>query len=184
MTLLVIAYPEWSAKDLELVESFRRDNDALFSVVRPHFTFVFPVVDLVAGDFAAEVRKQSEDFPSIPFCLRCATISNNAVAGGFHGFLVPDEGFGQMIRLHDKLYSGLLYSHRRFDLDYIPHITIATGPDRRHCEKIVDSLNARSFSITGTISTLDIVNYENGKIGTVEKILLAKGNPHDRFQAT
>jgi hypothetical protein len=173
MNLLVIAYPEWSAKDLDLVDSLRRDNDALFSVVRPHFTFVFPVADLPVVAFTAEVRKQAEGFPSIPFCLRGATISSNAVAGGFHGFLVPDEGFGQMIRLHDKLYSGLLYAQRRFDLDYIPHITIAGSPDRRHCEKIVDTLNAGDLSIPGTISSIDIVSYEKGKIATIERVLLA-----------
>ena len=47
MSYLVIAYPELVDADFNRIQSFRATHDRLyFSLIEPHITFVFPVVDI------------------------------------------------------------------------------------------------------------------------------------------
>jgi 2'-5' RNA ligase len=172
MKLLVIAYPKLTDEDLLRIENFRKENDKMFDVVRPHFTFVFPVADISVADFTAEIKEQLKQAEPISFCLRCSTINKDDFSEYYHAFIVPDEGFSQIVKLHDKLYSDKLFIHQRLDIDFIPHITIGNSKDKLVCKKMVDEWNSKTFLITGTVSTLDIAQYENDKVTTIEKITL------------
>jgi hypothetical protein len=173
MSLLVIAYPELAARDLQLIEDYRKLNDKMFTVVRPHFTLVFPVSDFSSPDFLAEAGKQLEDVKCISFCLRSSVVNKDAFSDCYHSFLVPDEGFSHVVKLHDKLYSGKLAPHHRLDIDYIPHIRIGNSTAPLECKKMTDEWNARGFEISGIISSVDIVNFENETVTSVEKIKLS-----------
>lgn len=172
MKLLVIAYPKLSEEDLLQIENCRKHNDKMFSVVKPHFTFVFPVDGISIADFSSEIKIQLDQAKPISFCFRCATINKDDFSENYHAFLVPDEGFSQIVKLHDKLYSGKLFIHQRLDIDFIPHITIGNSSDKMICKKMVDEWNAKEFTISGTISSVDIVEFENNKVKTIEKIKL------------
>lgn len=122
MAHLVIAYPELAPSDLARIQRFRELNDELFfKVVAPHFTLVFPVFDRAAPEFIHEIKRQAQGMGRIPFDLKCAVINKDAFSAHYHAFLVPDEGFGRIVRLHDKLYSGRLEPERRLDIDYPAH---------------------------------------------------------------
>jgi hypothetical protein len=172
MSLLAISYPDLSTEDFSLIENYRKDHDKMFDVVRPHFTFVFPVSDISAADFSSEVKKQLKNASPISFCLRCAVINKDDFTEYYHAFLVPDEGFSGMVKLHDQLYSEKLAVHHRLDIDFIPHIGVGNSMDKFDCKKMVDEWNSKTFLIKGTISTFDIVQYENNKVTTIEKIKL------------
>jgi hypothetical protein len=144
----------------------------MFDVVRPHFTFVFPVAGISSADFTTEIKKQLGQAEPISFCLRCATINKDDFSEYYHAFLVPDEGFSQIVKLHDKLYSDKLFLHQRLDIDFIPHIGIGNSTDELACKKMVDEWNSKPFLISGTICTFNIVQYENDKVTTIEKIKL------------
>jgi 2'-5' RNA ligase superfamily len=169
---LVIAYPELADEDLLRIESYRRENDKMFDIVRPHFTFVFPVTDFSVTDFTTEIKKQLGQAGPISFCLRCAVINKDDFSEYYHAFLVPDEGFSEIVKLHDRLYSGKLSVHHRLDIDFIPHIGIGNSTDKSACKKMVDDWNSQPFLISGIISALDIVQYENDKVTTIERIKL------------
>ena len=172
MNLHVIAYPELATADYEKIQLYRRDHNSLFKVIEPHFTIVFSVPDMPAADFIAEIKKLTTHVPAIRFCMRCAVINKDSFSNNYDAFLVPDEGFSRIVKLHDKLYSDKLSYHHRLDISYIPHISIANSPDVQPIKKIVDEWNEKEFAINGIISSLDIINYENRVITTVEKIQL------------
>jgi 2'-5' RNA ligase len=173
MSYLVLAYPELSSKDFQLIQEFRKDHDALYySVVAPHFTIVFPIVGVEEKDFISEIKKQSTGIQPIDFTIRCATINKNAFNDHYHIFLVPDEGYSQMVRLHDRLYNHLLLPHLHLDLDFIPHIGIASSKDKYECKRLSDEWNDKSFSIQGTITELTIVDYQNDVVSVLQKIPL------------
>ena len=171
MNLHVIAYPELAAADYELIQLYRRDHNSLFKVIEPHFTIVFSVPDVPPADFIAEIKNKLRT-PAIRFCLRCAVINKDSFSNNYDAFLVPDEGFGRIVKIHDKLYSDKLSDHHRLDISYIPHLSIANSPDVQPIKKIVDQWNEKEFAINGIISSLDIINYENRVITTIEKIQL------------
>ncbi len=172
MNLHVVAYPELASADHELIQSFRRDYNTLYSVIAPHITIVFSVPDMPLADFETEIRTQTESTGAFRFCLRSAVINKDSFSNNYDCFLVPDEGFSHITKLHDRLYSQKLSPHHRLDVSYIPHISIANSPDPLIIKKITDQWNEKEFAINGTVSSLDIINYENRVITTVGKIPL------------
>ena len=80
--------------------------------------------------------------------------------------------YSNIIKLHDKLYSGKFYGNLRFDIDFIPHIGIGNSEDIHLCKKRIDQLNATDFLIEGNVHELDIVKYENNTITTIKKVEL------------
>ncbi len=173
MAYLVLAYPNLNKNDFDLIQSYRKENDELFyTVVEPHFTIVFPVFDLTKDVFAKEITQRLKGIEKIDFTIRCATINKDAFNDYFHTFLVPDEGYSQIIKLHDKLYMGQLASNLRLDIDFVPHIGIGNSQDKFACKKMVDEWNKIDFSISGTISSLTIVEYQNDKVLKLKDIKL------------
>lgn len=173
MAYLVISYPELSWSDYNWIQRFRRENDPLYySVVEPHFTLVFPVFDIEETAFVQEATKLLAGVNKIDFTLRCATINKDAFSDYYHILLVPDEGFSKIVKLHDRLYSGLFKSNLRLDIDFIPHIGIGNSLDKTVCKQWVDDWNSQDFEINGSINQIDIIEYDNNKVSTVEIIKL------------
>jgi len=174
MAYLVIAYPKLSPTDLGVIQQYRRQHDPrYFTVVEPHFTVVFAVSDISADVFTAEVKKRAAGTKPFHFTIRVATINKDASGTFYHDFLVPDTGFSDLVKLHDKLYSGTLFGHLRLDIDYIPHIGIGNSDESLSVKQRVDQLNAQGISIDGSIDTLDIIEYVDGHVRTIAQVALA-----------
>ena len=110
---------------------------------------------------------------SITFALRCALVVKDALSEQTHTFLVPDEGFSDLVRLHDRLYTGLFTDQLRLDIPYIPHITVATSLDPMVCKRLADEINHQQIAISGTIRAIDIVQFANRTVTTLARIPLA-----------
>lgn len=173
--LLLIAYPDLKKSDFEKIQNHRElfDKES-HAMVPPHFTFVFPVSDMEAGEFAKEVKKQIGDTRSIRFAIRCAAVNRDILNDCYHTFLIPDKGYSQMVKLHDRLYSEKLKAHLRLDIDFTPHITIGTAVDASSCKKMADDWNEKDPEIRGTIKFADIVQHSAGQVITLERIKLRK----------
>ena len=173
MSYVLITYPQLSKEDSELIDSYRKVNDELFyNVVDPHFTLVFPVFDKEQEDFIAEIKAKATGLKKFSFTVRCATINKDSFSDYFHAFLVPDEGFSNIVKMHDRFYSGKLINNLRLDIDFIPHIGIGNSKDKLLCKKMVDEWNEKEFAISGIIAALIIVKYEDGIVTPLEKIEL------------
>jgi len=173
MALLVLAYPEVSKGDYERIQAFRQRNDALYyDVVEPHFTIVFPVFEWGVEAFIAEVVKQSQGFQPFDFCIRCAVLNKDAFSDYYHAFLVPDEGYSRIVRLHDRLYADKLFSRRALWVDFVPHMGIGNSQDPLECLEMVRVWNEKEFAIPGWVVALDIANYEDDTVETIERVLL------------
>ena len=141
-------------------------------MVEPHFTIVFPVFNQTETDFIAEIKKQVGKFNSFNFVLRCATINKDTFNEYFHTFLVPDEGYSNIVKIHDGFYSGILKENHRLDLDFVPHIGIGNSLNKLDCKKMVDEWNKDEFEIFGTVKNLTIVEYENNNVLKIEEVKL------------
>lgn len=175
MALLVLAYPEISKNDYDWIQDFRKHQDELYyQIVDSHFTLVFPVFDWSIDPFVTEIEKQSQTFEPFGFCIRCATLNKDAFGDYYHTFLVPDEGYSRLVKMHDKLYADKLFSNRRLDIDFIPHIGIGNSKDPLKCNEMANSWNEQEFEIRGRIAVLDIVQYEDNKVQTLQRIALGQ----------
>lgn len=173
MAYLVLAYPVLTSDDFESIQNYRKDHDELYyKIVDPHFTIVFPVFDISEEVFVKEIKDKSANITKFKFVIRCSTINKDAFSDYFHTFLVPDEGYSSIVKLHDMLYSDKLKNDLRLDLDFVPHIGIGNSKDKYSCKKMVDEWNEKDFSISGTITHLTLVKYENNEVTNLEVIEL------------
>lgn len=153
-------FPKFSSCDA-WVSSFRSQHDAKASLVEPHLTLVFPTSNFSEGDLLQEFRKLSVGLEPFNMVFKTAMIMPEAGdSNEGHIFLVPDEGFGAAIRLHDKLYSGILNSELRLDIPFVPHITIGSELELRKAKGFVDELNKREFHIEFEVDHFEIVQIE------------------------
>ena len=173
MALCVLNYPGISNDDFNWIQALRAEHDGLYyRVVAPHFTFVFPVSDIDQTVFIRHIKQQTTGFKRFSFALRYAIIVEDDSGEYTHVFLVPDEGYSSIIRLHDRLYSGVLAPEHRLDIPFIPHLGIGNDTDPNNCKRLVDELNRKDFCIQGTIDTLDVVEYDGSSVRTIEQIKL------------
>src|ERR671933_42157 len=119
--------------------------------VMARLVLAYPVRDLAPDAFVADVSRQAAGCVRIPFVLRWALPFKDVTGEGTDVFLVPEEGFSALARLHDRLYAGALASRLRLDIPTIPHLTVAHSADPQACKRLADALNARPLAISGTI---------------------------------
>jgi 2'-5' RNA ligase len=173
MAYAVISYPEMNEIDYQKIQQYRKLNDEwLFTVVEPHITLVFPVFEMTEKDFIAEIDDLVTDVLKIDFVFRCAIINKDSFSDYYHVLLAPDEGFSQIVKLHDKFYGRNFKPYHRMDIDFIPHMGVGTSKDKEKCKIMVDEWNNENFSISGTISLLSIVRYNNNLIENIKEIRL------------
>lgn len=173
MSLIVVAFPKVSAEDAMWIREYRRNHDPrFFTIVEPHFTLVFPIDGIPQDVFVHEVEQLSKGFKGCNFTIRVATVIQDKIEGYYHEFLIPDEGFSNMVKMHDALYAGIFMPHLRFDIDYTPHIGIGNADALEECKDRVDALNADNIHIAGTIDSIDIIEYTGGPVQPISTIAL------------
>jgi hypothetical protein len=174
MSLLALAYPKIMKEDYQWIQDFREENDELnHKVIEPHFTLVFPVFNQRPETFIEEIKSRAALHKKIDFALRCAIMDKDAFTPYWHVYLVPDEGYSQIIKLHDNLYSGKLADELRLELPFIPHIGIANSIEKWTCKEFVDQVNYSDIEIKGAITEIDVVEYHEERVETLEKIKLS-----------
>ena len=153
-TLEVVARPVFGKSDAEWLVRARQEH--AHSPGAPEFTLVFPSADLSAEDVLSHVAATCATTTPIKFCLRSAMIVPEPGSGWFHVFLVPDEGFGAIVRLHDQLHVGPMASCLRPEMPYIPHLTIASVNDFSVARRIKAKLNGFDLGIDSRIDALEV----------------------------
>jgi 2'-5' RNA ligase len=167
-SLLVVNYPTISKEDFEWIQNLRREHDRLnFRAIDPHFTLVFPVDDIDPEQLVSHISQSIRDVESFEFVIRCAVLANDAFEAYTHIFLVPDEGHSKIIKLHDRLYTGVIESELRLDIPFIPHIGIGNSPNAHSCKQLVDRLNADRWEISGRVDRLDLIWSDRDLVRTI-----------------
>ena len=176
MSLVALCYPKVPERHQRFMDQLREKHDLAFKdVVRPHFTLVFPlrgVSDLVYREHIQTIAARREPFP---FVCRYAMVHSDPANDNWYVFLVPDEGFSRIARLHDELYTGVLAPHLRLDLPYLPHIGVATFKDRTACRRLADELNRNGPEVSGVIDAISVGEYDGKVVADRYEIRLADG---------
>jgi len=180
MDLLAISYPKLKPQDYQWIQAIRSRHDPYYELVEPHFSLIFEISDIGQDEFIAQVRPICEATPKIEFSLRYAKVIPGMANDNWYLFLVPEEGYGDIIRLHDRLYTGILSRHLRLDIPYIPHITTGIFNDSVSCKRAADETNLEKFNISGVIENIDIISAQlapqgRERLETVERIDLRRG---------
>ena len=169
--LEVVARPEFGKAELEWLMEWRQIRAQIPGP--PTFTLVFPGAES-AEEVIKHVRGIGAATPRIRFCLRAAMIVPEAKTGWFHVFLVPDEGFGAIVRLHERLHGGPLACCWRPDMPYIPHLTVASTRELPHARQTMASLNGKDLAIAGRIDELEVQERDLAEPHCIAHVPLAR----------
>lgn len=163
--LAVVAYPGFPESDQRWIEAVRARHDPEASRIKVHLTLVFPA-EVARESLIAHVRTVLARFKSIRFVIRRAAAFRDAIGGGSHIFLLPDEGHDEFVALHDHLYKGVLQPHLRTDMPYVPHVTVGAYKSFEECGRVAEELNLENRTVQGVVHRVDIVAVEAGTVHT------------------
>ena len=172
MEFAVVNYPNISEHDYDWIQAIRAEHDIHYEIIPPHFTIVFPYSTTDEAGFVRHIRLCTKGVKQIRFVSRCALVVKDLVSEYTYVFLIPDDGFSDILRLHDRLYTGMLASQLRLDIPFLPHIGVGNAIAPEACKSLADDLNRSNFSIKGTIDTLDILSFDGKEMKTIERIQL------------
>jgi len=173
--LEVVAKPEFPRAELDWLVHLRQART--HSDGAPAFTLVFPGAQL-SDDVIQQVKATCANTSRIRFCLRSAMIVPEAQMGLYHVFLVPDEGFGAIIRLHERLHAGPLACCLRPEAPYIPHVTVASTKEFRDARQTMALLNAKDLAISGRFDEIEVHERDSATPRCVAKVALKHGFFH------
>jgi 2'-5' RNA ligase len=114
--------PEFDERTKENIETFRRKYDSFVDYWGPHIPFIFPVPrsEVEETKLIEHIEKVLKKWK--PFPIR---MGGFAKSRDHWLLLLLKEGNEEVIALHDELYTGILSSYLRKDLEFIPHIGLA-----------------------------------------------------------
>lgn len=173
----VVHYPHLESEGLN---RFRQKYDPFAELIQEHLTLVFPIpVELQT--IRAHVQATATEIQ--PFDLQIAGLKRTWDHWLYLGI---EEGYEQIVALHDQLYSGPLREHLRTDLPFEPHIGIgffgkgayypldpesvkldSEALERARIEAAELSIEARRRVETLTIVRLDTAQSTLTDVGTI-----------------
>lgn len=174
MSLLVVAYPELRSQDQAWIQSIRERYDPHFELIAPHLTFVFPNDTIDATLLQQHGARVCQAFSAFRFAVRTTMIVKDQFSPLTHLFLVPDEGFSQIVGLHDALYRGPLAESLLLEVPFIPHITIGAFDTSSAAKAQADAINRQRFVIDGSIERLSLIEHVGQSVTTIAEFELTK----------
>ena len=172
MSLVAIGYPELEPGGFEMIQSIRRKYDPHLTLLDPHVTLVFDVESIDLDTLVAHLQPIISATPAISFVMRCVSVVKSVNDDIWFLLMVPDEGYSEIIRLHDDLYRDILREHLRLDIPFIPHITVGIFDDGESCKAAADKINRDRFEIHGRLGAVDVALYSDDRIETLRRISL------------
>lgn len=150
-------------QNLDWILQFRSQHDPKAQLIPTHLTLVYPTEILSPAEIWAEASKLVASVPKFRFVSRSVLVvsedkNTNAAASIF---LVPDEGFQEVVQLHDLLYSARLKPALRTDIPFIPHVTIGSNLELQTARNLAHSLESKKFKVELIIDQLQAVTIED-----------------------
>jgi len=173
MSLVAFSYPRLEKQDFDFIQSIRAEYEPNYSLLNPHVTFVFETDEVEQGVFLEHLRPLITATPVIDFVMRSVSLIRDVDRERWFLLLTADEGFSSIVRLHDRLYTGVLAPQLRTDIPFIPHITLGVFADWMRGAGVRDELNAKSLAIGGQVTSILIADYRTNVLRPITEITLA-----------
>lgn len=118
----LVHYPDI---DNQKINRLRRKYDPQFNLIGPHITIIFPVSDSIERqELIGHVREVLRNFK--PFVVNLNGLEKSC---DDYLFLLLQQGAGEVLRLHEAMYTGILAPHRQSNTPFTPHVTLGKFGD-------------------------------------------------------
>ena len=134
MLFALVHYP---AVELRSINRLRSKYDPQFHLIAPHITIMFPTPDSIGErNLVSHTEGVLHRWESFPIHLKGLQQSWDEYL-----FLLLNEGEGDVIRLHEEIYTGLLSEYRDEAPPFIPHVTLGvfTGKNEEYAQALKEA---------------------------------------------
>jgi 2'-5' RNA ligase len=138
--------------------------------VGAHFTLVFPAEPDRAALLDAAGAAGAEVGP-IAFTLDLADAVLDIDGGSPHVFLLPGEGFDEIMALHARLHRGALEGLLDPMRPFAPHMTVAAGLGLEESARLAEEWEQR-LPISGVIWSIEVIEVFPESVSSLAKFNL------------
>ncbi len=154
--IAVVFFPR---SNLEKINSFRKNYDPSFNILLPHITIVSPLSELSENQLIEHAEKAMKG--TVPFAIHFKGLYKTS---DNYFFLLVKEGNENIVKLRDRLYSGIMAPHIPTDFPFVSHITLGCfikndkTLDEALYTKAYSEAEALNFDFTDTFDSVSIIN--------------------------
>ena len=117
MSYALVHYPNINT---EHINQIKQKYDPQFDLIEPHITLVFPIIKSInENNLIFHIDNILSKWKIFPICLQGLQKSWDE-----YMFLMIEEGKVDLVKLHNKLYTGILAEYFRKNLPFVPHLTL------------------------------------------------------------
>ncbi|WP_448266887.1 2'-5' RNA ligase family protein [Nostoc sp. DSM 114159] len=117
MSYALVHYPNINTEDIDQI---RQKYDPQFDLIEPHITLVFPIIESInENNLILHIDSILSKWKTFPICLQGLQKSWDE-----YMFLMVEEGKVDTIKLHNELYTSILAEYFRYNLPFVPHLTL------------------------------------------------------------
>lgn len=134
------------------IDNIRKSYDPLFGLIDPHITIIFPFEsNLSLKALMIHVREAIKN--TRPFYL---SLSNLETTQDHCLILKVKEGVESCVKLHQNLYTGILYAFLQQECIYTPHLTVGRFKNRSECQEALKFIGKFNHIFRSKIDKLTI----------------------------
>lgn len=157
MIYALVHYPKL---DSPRIHQFRKKYDPQVDLIAPHITLMFPIPETL-GEVNLVHHLERILWNWQPFRIHLQGVQ---ISLGDHLFLMLQEGNANVIRLHDKIYAGILTDYRREDMPFVPHLTLGVfSKDSRDHDRILEEAKQLDIDQHCVLDQLQLVKVNDDR---------------------
>ena len=151
MIYALVHYPKL---DTQLIDQLRQKYDPQFGLIDAHITVMFPVRDTIDGHtLVSHLENVLSDCRPVPIRLQGLQRSWDDCL-----FLLVREGSSEIVRLHNRIYTGILADYKNSNIEFIPHLTLgAFNKDAERYAQALSTATALGLDYRCVLDGLDLV---------------------------
>lgn len=163
----IMIFPKF--ENIEVIDKVREKYDPLAKHVRPHITLVFPF------DSDIESIALKEHILSVASKINQFEIVLQGIVPvksfGNYLFLKIQKGNEEIIKLHEKLYTGILEAHYPEWLskgNFLPHMTVGSLDDEKKLEVAVNDTKDIDNLFKTTVNEISVEIIDENEDSIIE----------------
>ncbi len=169
----MLMYPEFAPEVRAWIDKYRTIYEpSRAKMVAPHVTLVFGIKQITEPalvELCEDVTRRRKAFDVVFSGTR---FEQDALDGTFKGYLDIEAGADEVRDLHHALYQGPHANEYHRDIEFVPHMTIATIGNESECKRAMMQANNIAMPIFGRMNKISVVRLSDDKVSEIAEIKL------------
>ncbi len=155
MSYALVHYPNINTENINQI---RQKYDPQFYLIEAHITLVFPIIKSInENNLILHIDNILSKWKTFPISLKGLQKSWDEYL-----FLMVEEGKVDMVKLHNELYTSILAEYFRYNLPFVPHLTLGKfTKDRDKFLQVLEEVQYLDLNYRCFVDTVHLINIDD-----------------------